>query len=102
MRGKIYFTKYTLCSVATPMKWRVDKGTRQKLLSGYCPLRGYHFSKKPLADRGGTPLPPLTDSPLSFFGKIFLKGLEMMFFPIKKVKNVPKRPYNGPKRAKNA
>ena len=43
-------------------------GAFQKLLSGFCPLRGYappptpltenHFAKKPLAERGGTPPSP--------------------------------------------
>ena len=44
-------------------------GTFQKLLSGFCPLKGYppppltpvtenYFAKKPLTERGGTPPPP--------------------------------------------
>ena len=40
-----------------------SKGSFQKRVSGFCPLRGYpptpltdnHFAKKPLADRGGYP-----------------------------------------------
>ena len=78
-----------------------SKGARQKLLSVFFPLRGYppppnrlsenHFAKK-----------PLTESLLSFSGNFFLKWLKMMFFSLNKVKNGPKRPYNGPKRAKNA
>ena len=53
-------------------------GAFQKLLSGFCPLRGYappptpltenHFAKKPLAERGGAP-PPLNGK----LPKIFLK-----------------------------
>ena len=50
------------------------KGGSQKLLSGFCPLRGYpppppppltenHFAKKPLAERGGAPPPPSTENP---------------------------------------
>ena len=46
--------------------------------------------------------PPLTESPLSFSGNFFLKGLKMMFIALNKVKNGPKRPCNWPKRAKNA
>ena len=64
-------------------------------------LADYHFSKKPLADRGGTP-PPLNGKSAKLFQIFFLKGLKMMFFSLNKVKNGPKRPYNGPKRAKNA
>ena len=45
------------------------KGSFQKRFSGFCLLRGYpptpltenHFSKKPLAEMGGTPTPPLTE-----------------------------------------
>ena len=45
-----------------------SKGACQKLLSGFFPLMGYpppptplaenHFSRKPLAEIGGTPAPP--------------------------------------------
>ena len=43
-------------------KKNLPKGGRQKLSSGFCPLRGYpppnpltenHFAKKPLAEKGG-------------------------------------------------
>ena len=44
------------------------------------PLTDNHFSKK-----------PLTESPLSFSGIFFLKGLKMMFLALNKVKNGPKR-----------
>ena len=71
------------------------KRTFQNLLSG--------FSQKTLRGKGGyTPPPPLTESPLSFSGNFFLEGLKMMFFSLNKVKNGPKRQYNGPERAKNA
>ena len=71
-----------------------SKGARQKLLSVFFPLRGYpplptplmenHFSKKPLAEKGGIPRPPLTESPLSFSGKFFPKRAKNdVFFFIK-------------------
>ena len=64
---------------------RLNKGSFQKLLSEFCPLRGYppppplptpltenHFAKKTLAERGGIPPhSPLTESPLSFSGNLF-------------------------------
>ena len=40
--------------------------------------------------------------PLSFSGKFFPKRAKNDVFSLNKVKNGPKRPYNGPKRAKNA
>ena len=69
---------------------------------GGTPLTDNHFSKKPLAERGGTTPSPLTESPPSFSGNFFLKGPKMMFFSLNEVKNGSIRPYNGPKRAKNA
>ena len=66
------------------------------------PLNGQSFFQKILSRQGGGTPPPLTESPLSFSGIFFLKGLKMMFFSLNKVENGPKRPYNGPKRAKNA
>ena len=80
----------------------LPKGSFQKLRSGFCPLRGVptppptpltenHFSKK-----------PLTENPLSFSGNFFPKRAKNDVFSLNKVKNGPKRPYNGPKRAKNA
>ena len=50
----------------------VGDGDLQKLLSGFFPLGGYpptplaenHFSKKPLAEIGGTP-PPLAENSVS-------------------------------------
>ena len=48
----------------------LNKGRFQKRFSGFFPLRGYptpptpltenHVAKKTLAERGGTPTPPLT------------------------------------------
>ena len=35
------------------------------------PLTDNHFAKKTLAEKGGTPTPPLTESPLSFSGNFF-------------------------------
>ena len=53
------------------------KGTRQKLLSGFYPLRGYpsppyplNFAKKNLSGKGGVPPPPPLNGKLP---KIFLK-----------------------------
>ena len=47
-----------------------SKGVRE-------PVKNYlaenHVSKKPLAEMGGTPTPPLTESPLSFSGNFFPK-----------------------------
>ena len=88
----------------------ISKGSCHLSFSGFCPLRGSpppppptpltenQFAQKP---KGGGDT--LMESPLSFLGNFFLKGLKMMFFfSFSKVKNGPKRPYNGPKRAKNA
>ena len=54
-------------------------GSFQKRFSGFFPFRGSpppltpltenHFDKKPLAERGGTPLPPLTENFRKFFSK---------------------------------
>ena len=35
------------------------------------PLTETHFAENPLAEMGGTPSPPLTESPLSFSGIFF-------------------------------
>ena len=35
------------------------------------PLKENHPAQKPLVEIGGTPSPPLTESPPSFFGKMF-------------------------------
>ena len=59
-----------------------------------------HFAKNPLAEMGGTPSPPLTESPLSFSGIFFPKRTKNDVFVLNKVKDGPKRPYNRPKRAK--
>ena len=66
----------------------VTQGTFKKLLSGFFPLRGSppptpppenHFSKKPLAEMGGSP-PPLNGKSAKIFRNfVFLKGLKMMF-----------------------
>ena len=87
-------------------------GTCQKLLGGFCPLRGYpsppptpnpltenYFAKKTLAERGGTTPPSLTESLLSFSGNLFPKRAKDDVFSLNKVKNGP---FNGPKRAKDA
>ena len=42
---------------------------------------------------GGTPTPPLTESPLSFSGIFFPKRTKNDVFVLNKDKNVPKRPY---------
>ena len=47
------------------------------------PLTENHFAKKPLAERGGTPPPPLTESPLSFSGNFFPKRAKNDVFFIK-------------------
>merc|ERR1711973_914821 len=89
-----------------------DKGRFHLRFSGIRPLRGYppplltenQSEKKKvffLSGKGGYP-PPLTESPLSFSGKFFPKRAKNDVFSLNKVKNGPKRPYNGPKRAKNA
>ena len=52
-----------------------------------------------LSGKGGYP-PPLTESPLSFSRNFFPKRANNdVFFSLNKVKNGPKRPYTGPKRA---
>ena len=67
-----YSIRITLSKISTVvfvfmLNRQVFKGTRPKLLSGFFPLRGFpsptpltenHFAKKPLAERGVTPLPP--------------------------------------------
>ena len=52
---------------------------------------------------GGTPSTPETptESPLSFSGNFFAKRTKNGVFGLNKVKNGQKRPYDGPKRAKN-
>ena len=75
---------------------KLAKGSFQKRFSGFFPpppLTENHFSKKPLAERGGPP-PPLTESPLSFSGIFFAKRTKNDVFGFNNVKN-------GPKRAKN-
>ena len=63
-------------------------------------LNGESFCPKTISGNGGYP-PPLNGKSAKLFRKFFsLKGLKMMFFSLNKVKNGPKRPYNGPKRAK--
>ena len=62
-------------------------GTCQKRFSGFCPLRGYplppptpvkltenYFAKKPLAELGGTPSPPLTENQCEKKKDFFLSG----------------------------
>ena len=81
---------------------RLSKGSCQKLLSGFFPLRGYphppysligkSFFEKTHSGNGGYPLPPLNGKS----AKLFRTKNEL-----NKVKNGPKRPYDRPKKAKN-
>ena len=69
-------SQVSLRKIWQKVKTRSSKGTHQKLLSGFCPLRGppptplteNHFAKKTLAERGGTP-PPLTENCRKFSSK---------------------------------
>ena len=54
------------------------------------PLAENHFSKKTLAEMGGTPSSPLTESPLSFSGIFSLTGLKMMYLYQIRLKMNPK------------
>ena len=56
--------------------------------------------QKPLAEMGGTPHSPLTESPLSFSG-IFFHERTKNYVLVNKVKNGPKWLYKRPKKAKN-
>ena len=47
---------------------------------------------------GGTPTPPLTESPLSFSGIFFPKRPKNDVFVLSKVKNGPKKPHDRPKK----
>ena len=70
------------CAAQFPhFNFEPDKGTFQKLLSGFCPLGGYpppapptpltenHFAKKPIAERGGPP--PLNGKSAKLFWEFF-------------------------------
>ena len=109
---KEYREVKTSCCRSTMFSTSPVKGTFQKQLSGFFSVKGVprpptpltenHFSKKPLAELGGTPSPPpLTESPLSFSGIFFAKRTKNDVFGTNKVKKGPKRPYDRPKRAKN-
>ena len=69
------------------LKSDINQGGRQKLPSGFFPLRGYpppsptllaenYFAKKTLAERGGTTPPPLTENCRTYSSKMGKKGLK--------------------------